>query len=323
MAEHSHKSKTLALVKPPALVAPARVSIVAPASSAQKDRVDAGLRALEQRGFEPVLGANVYRSHPPYFSAPAEDRLRELNDALLDPETSAVMSIRGGYGSNYLLPGLALAAMNQRPKVLFGYSDLTVIQTWLLDQLGLVGFQGPLVAGDFDRENGVDESSFTAATTGGCVHLGPEQGLRPLHVPAGQTTVRGTVYGGCLSMLVSVLGTPYEPKTEGKLLFLEDVEERPYRIDRMLRQMILAGKFAGVRGFIFGQMPGCVPRGEDHEQVERVIVELLKDFDVPIAFGLRAAHTTGSNVTLPLGIEAELRLGLTPVLEYLEPAVTA
>lgn len=307
--------------KPKAVVAPARVSIVAPASSAPVDRIDLGLAALRKRGLDPVLGANVYSRFAPYFSAPAEARLGELHDAFLDPETAAVLSIRGGYGSNYLLPGLNLEALAQHPKPFFGYSDLTLLQTWLFDQIGLVGFHGPLVAGDFDRENGVDEASFTAAITGGCVRVGPEHGLRPLRVPSGQTAVRGTVYGGCLSMLVSVLGTPYEPQTEGKLLFLEDIDERPYRVDRMLRQMILAGKFAGVRGFIFGQMPGCVPRGDDPEQVERVILDVLKDFDVPIAFGLRAAHTTGSNVTLPLGIEAELHLGQTPELKYLEPAV--
>jgi len=147
------------------------------------------------------------------------------------------------------------------------------------------------------------------------------QSLRPLRVPAGQGSVRGTLYGGCLSILTSALGTPYEPATEGKLLFLEDVEERPYRIDRMLRQMMLAGKFRGVRGFIFGEMLGCVSPNTEPDLVERVILDVLSGFNVPIAFGLRSGHVSRGNVTLPLGIEAELRLDGTPTLQSLEPAV--
>jgi len=309
------------VLKPRALRPGARIVVAAPASSAQPARTDAGIENLRQRGFAVQPGPNAYRKHAPYFSAPAEDRLHEFTDAFLDPGVDAVFSIRGGYGSNYLLPGLPLEQLCQHPKIFMGYSDTTTLQTYLLDQLGLVAFHGPLVAGDFDREGGVDEASFTAATSGGLVQAGPEHGLRALRVPAGQGTVRGTLYGGCLSILTSALGTPYEPATEGKLLFLEDVEERPYRIDRMLRQMMLAGKFAGVRGFIFGEMLGCVSPNTAPDLVERVILDVLSGFDVPIAFGLRSGHVSRGNVTLPLGIEAELRLDGTPTLQSLEPAV--
>ena len=309
------------ILKPKALKPAARIVAVAPASNARPERVDAGIEDLRRRGFDANPGPNAYRKQPPYFSAPAEDRLRELTGAFADPAVDALFCIRGGYGSNYLLPGLPLDELRRRPKLFLGYSDVTTLQTYLLDRIGLVAFHGPLVAGDFDRPDGVDDASFYAAIGGGLVEAGPEQGLRVLRAGSGSKTVRGTVYGGCLSILTSALGTPYAPQTEGKLLFLEDVAERPYRVDRMLRQMILAGKFEGVRGFIFGEMLDCVPSGTDSDLIERVILDVLSGFDVPIAFGLRSGHVSRGNVTLPFGIEAELRLDGTPTLQYLEPAV--
>ena len=130
---------------------------------------------------------------------------------------------------------------------------MTTLQTWLLDQLGLVAFHGPMCAADFSVDNGVHLDSFSAAITGGLVTAGAEQGMRLLR----PGRARGTLYGACLSILTAALGTRYAPQTEGKLLFLEDVGTRPYQIDRMLRQMILAGKFEGARGFIFGEMIDC------------------------------------------------------------------
>ncbi len=305
------------ILKPRALAPDALLAVVAPASSANPERIAAGIANLESRGFQVAPATHAKGKHAPYFSASADDRLRDFTDAFANPEVDAVFCIRGGYGSNYLLPDLPLPLILNHPKLFLAYSDLTAVQTWLLDQAGLVAFHGPLVAGDFDRADGVDEPSFRAAITGGLVHAGPEQGLRALR----PGVARGITYGGCLSILTASLGTPYAPQTEGKLLFLEDVGAKPYQVDRMLRQMILAGKFRGVRGFIFGEMLDCVSAGADPDLIERVILDVLADFNVPIAFGLRSGHVSHGNVTLPFGIEAELRLESTPALQYLEPAV--
>lgn len=304
------------ILKPRALAPDARIAVVAPASSANPDRIAAGIANLESRGFRVTPAAHANGKHAPYFSAATEHRLRDFTDSFANPDTDAVFCIRGGYGSNYLLPDLPISLIQNHPKLFLAYSDLTAVQTWLLDQTGLVAFHGPLVAGDFDRPNGIDEASFQAALSGGLVHAGPEQGLRALR----PGVARGIVYGGCLSILTASLGTPYAPQTEGKLLFLEDVGAKPYQVDRMLRQMILAGKFHGVRGFVFGEMLGCVSPGADPDLIERVILDVLADFNVPIAFGLRSGHVSHGNVTLPFGIEAELRLETTPALQYLEPA---
>jgi muramoyltetrapeptide carboxypeptidase len=130
---------------------------------------------------------------------------------------------------------------------------MTAVQTWLLDELGLVSFHGPMVAADFAVDDGVHDASFDASLDGDAVSAGAAEGLRILRPGRAQ----GAIYGGCLSILTASLGTRFAPQTEGKLLFLEDVGTKPYQVDRMLRQMVLAGKFDGVSGFIFCVILEC------------------------------------------------------------------
>lgn len=301
-------------LKPPAIPPGARIAIVSPASSANPDRISAGIAALRSLGYDAVAAEHACGKHPPYFSASPNDRLADFHRAFADPAVAAIMCTRGGYGSNYLLDRLDLDLIRAHPKPFFAYSDLTAVQTWLLDQLGLVAFHGPMAAADFSQPDGIHLPSFTVAITGGLVSAGPEQGLRVLR----PGHARGTLYGGCLSILAASLGTPYAPQTEDKLLFLEDRGEKPYKIDRLLRQMILAGKFEGVRGFIFGEMLDC---GEP-AQLDEIILRVLADFQVPIAIGLRSGHVSRGGVTLPLGLAAELNLNSDPPqLQILEPAV--
>jgi len=305
------------LVKPYALSPGARVSVVAPASNAKPERIELGLAALRRWGFDAVVGANALGKEPPFFSGTVSGRVDDLHRAFADPAIRAVFCTRGGYGSNYLLEDLDLELIRDNPKPFFGYSDLTTMQTWLLDQLGLVAFHGPMVAADFYRENGVHEDSFVEALNGERVSAGPDEGLRILK----PGHVQGTVYGGCLSILTFALGTRFSPQTEGKLLFIEDVAAKPYQIDRMLRQMLLAGKFDGVTGLIFGEMLECASPGAAPDLLDEVILRVFDWFEGPIAIGLRSGHVSHGNVTLPLGIEAELILEDEPVLRYLEPAV--
>lgn len=308
-----------AVLKPPALAPGARIAVVSPASSAQPDRITRGIEALRGLGYAAFAAEHAYGKHPPYFAGTREERLADLHRAFADPTVAAIVCTRGGYGSNYLLDGLDLDLIRSHPKPFFAYSDHTAVQTWLLDQAGLVSFHGPMAAADFSLERGVDLNSFRASISGEPVCVGPEQGLRVLR----SGYARGVVYGGCLSMLTSSLGTPYAPRTEGKLLFLEDIGVKPYQVDRMLRHMLLAGKFEGVRGFIFGEMLDCVSPGADPALLEQVILSVLAEFDVPMAIGLRSGHVSQGNATLPFGIEAELTFDAShPTLQYLEPAVS-
>ena len=276
--------------------------MVAPASNADPEKVLRGVERLRALGHTIKLMPHVLTQEWPYFASTPEQRLEDLHAAFVDPEIDAVICIRGGYGSNYLLESLDLDLLRRHRKPFIGYSDHTAIGTWMLDQSGVPVLHGPMVAADFSRGDGVDLLSFAAALGGEAYRLGSESGLRTLQVG----TARGVLYGGCLSLLTASLGTPFAAQTEGKLLFLEDLGEKPYQIDRMLRHMKLAGKFEGVSGIIFGEMLDCASPGSPADLTERVILTVMDWFSGPIAYGLRSGHVSRSNVTLPMGVEAEL-----------------
>jgi muramoyltetrapeptide carboxypeptidase len=314
---------SIPLLRPPSVPSGAGISVLSPASYANQERIEDGLDSICGLGFEPRLGPHSLERGPLFFAGIAGHRLADFHEAFSSTNTSLIVAIRGGYGSNYLLSGLDLELIRKNPKPFFGYSDLTAVQLHLLDQLGLTAFHGPMVAADFDREDGVHMPSFLAALAGQPYGVSAEEGLRIIkNVPA-HSVVRGTLYGGCLSILVALLGTPWEPQTEGKLLFLEDTGAKPHQIDRMLWQLRHAGKLDGVAGIVFGEMLYCSAPGADPEFLEETILSALDGLDIPIAFGLRSGHVTGPNVTLTFGVEAELHTAGEPRLEVLEPAVIA
>jgi len=280
--------------------------------------VERGLAALSALGYMPQAAENTLARGPLYFAGTPEMRLRDLHHAFADDEVRAIFSTRGGYGSNYLLDGLDLDLIAESAKPFMGYSDLTALQLWLLDQIQLPAFHGPMLSADFAREDGVHLASLQAALTGQTYAVGAAEGLRTLQ--AGRA--RGMLYGGCLSILAALLGTPYEPQTEGKLLFLEDVSAKPYQVDRMLWQLRQAGKLDGVRGIVFGEMLDCISPGAPVKLLDEAILSVLSDFKGPIAFGLRSGHVSRSNVTLTIGVDAELNANQEAQLRMLEPAVT-
>jgi muramoyltetrapeptide carboxypeptidase len=292
------------LLKLPVVRQGAHISIVAPASFAHPERVELGLAALGRLGYVPRVAENGMARGPLFFAGTAEQRVADLHAAFADKDAQMVMCLRGGYGSNYVLPRLDLELIRRHPKPFFAYSDLTGVQLRLLDELGLPAFHGPMAAADFYLEEGVHLPSFHAALAGEPYSAGAGEGLRPLK----RGTARGTLYGGCLSILVSLLGTPWEPATEGKLLFLEDTGAKPYQIDRMLWQLRQAGKLDGVSGIVFGEMVNCASPGTGPEFLEEVLARFLDDFEGPIAIGLRSGHVSKENVTLTLGVTAELRV---------------
>jgi len=297
----------------------ATLRVVSPASYASPDRADQGIQRLRKLGFNPQLAANTQTRGPLFFAGTPEQRLADLHAAFADPAASFVASVRGGYGSNYLLESLDLPLIGKHAKPFFAYSDLTGLQLHLLDRLGIPAFHGPMVAADFGVEDGVHLASFRSALAGEAYSLGPAEGLRTLK----PGTVRGTLYGGCLSILVAMIGTPWEPSMEDKLLFLEDTGARPYQIDRMLWQLRHAGKFEGVRGIIFGEMLDCASPGADPGLLDDVIVHFFRELDIPIAIGLRSGHVSRQNVTLKFGGVAELRASSEPELHLFEPVVTS
>ena len=308
-----------ALLKLPVVASSAAFAVVSPASTPQSARVDSGMAALRALGFAPHRSANALARGPLYFAGSPQARLDDLHAAFADPAMRALFATRGGYGSNYLLGGLDLDLIAKNPKPFFAYSDLTALQLHLLDRIGLPAFHGPMLSADFARPDGVHLFSLHAALSGQPYSVAATEGLRPLH----PGHARGTLYGGCLSILVALLGTPFAPQTEGKLLFLEDVGAKPYQVDRMLWQLKQAGKLAGVTGIVFGEMFGCVSPGAPPELLEEVILRSLDDFSGPIAIGLRSGHVSRHNVTLTFGVEAELIVAEEAQMHLLEPAVIA
>jgi muramoyltetrapeptide carboxypeptidase len=281
---------------------PIRLAVVAPASNADPEKVLRGVERLRALGHTVTLMPHALTQAWPYFAATPEQRVQDLHAAFADPEVDAVICIRGGYGSNYLLEAIDLELLRSNQKPFIGYSDHTAIATWMLDQAGVPVLHGPMVAADFSRGDGVDLLSFAAALGGEAYRLGSDSGLRALQ----PGVARGVLFGGCLSLLTASLGTRFAAQTEGKLLFVEDLAEKPYQIDRMLRHLQLAGKLEGVTGIVFGEMLDCHSPGAPADLLERVILTVLEWFPGPIAYGLRSGHVSRSNVTLPFGVEAEL-----------------
>lgn len=305
-------------LKPPALRPGDTVGIIAPASNIKREMVEAGCETLIRMGYKPFYLDSIF-DRELYFAGSVERRARELEAMLGDDNVKAILCARGGYGSNYLLPLLDMKLLVGKPKILVGCSDITCLLTHIYDATGMVTFHGPMAAGDFAR-NAVHAASWRAALEGiSDWKLDATSGAVPLVEGAGE----GILYGGCLSILVASLGTPYEISTEGTVLFIEDVAAKPYQIDRMLMQLKLAGKLSDVRGIIFGEMLDCRQKENQGYTLEEVVLRIVGDLKVPIAYGLRSGHVTRDSITLPVGIRARLTVGRDVQLEFLESATSS
>jgi muramoyltetrapeptide carboxypeptidase len=309
------------LLRPRAAAVGVKAVVLSPASTPDAAKVERGIESLRTLGFLPVEAPHMLTRGPLYFAGTTEQRLLDLHAAFADDTVRVLFATRGGYGANYLLEELDMDVLGDHPKPLFGYSDLTALQVTLLDTLNLPAFHGPMVSPDFAREDGVHLPSLLAALSGEPYKVGKAEGLRLLKAGSDPQPVRGTLYGGCLSILLALLGTAFEPQTEGKLLFLEDVSTKPFQIDRMLWQLKQSEKLDGVKAIVFGEMLDCTSPGARPELLEEVILNALDDFEGPICIGLRSGHVSRANVTLTLGVQAELNATIDPELRLLEPAV--
>jgi muramoyltetrapeptide carboxypeptidase len=306
------------ILKPPPLRRGDTIGIVAPASNVQREQLECGIARLRELGYEVVVGDSVDEQDL-YFAGSPEARARDLTRMFERDDVQAILCARGGYGSNYLLPLLDVDAIRRHPKIFVGYSDNTSLLTWINDETGLVTFHGPMAAKDFAHVDGVDLESWFSAV----------EGKSAIEISSAMSTLapgeaEGTLYGGCLSILVASLGTRYEIETGGTILFLEDIGAKPYQIDRMLTQLKYAGAFDGVRGIVFGEMLDCLQPGGQNYTLQEVIGRVLGDLNVPIAYGLPSGHVPRNNVTLPFGVQARLHAHADSVtLKILEPAVSA
>jgi len=303
------------IIRPAALRQGDKIGIIAPASSFNREAFLAGCDRLRQMGYEPVYSQNIF-DRDIYFAGSQERRIHEFHEFWRRGDIAALICVRGGYGSNYLLEKIDYAMVAEHPKILLGCSDITSLLTAIHDRTGLIGFHGPMVAKDI-ADGAFDEASWNNALTGIAEWDVPAHGVEALR----PGTARGKLYGGCLSMLVASLGTPYEIQPDGCILFIEDIGEKPFRVDRMLMQLRIADKLEKVRGFVFGEMLDCLPPKGEIYTLQQVILRVLASYDVPIVYGFKSGHVTSGNITLPIGVQAELSVeGATASLRILEAA---
>jgi len=307
-------------IKPPALRLGETIGIVAPASNIKQTDLERGCEALRSAGYRPFYFDSILEQDL-YFAGSVDRRVRELEEMFIRDDVRAIVCARGGYGANYLLPALDLEKIKAHPKIFMGYSDITALLTYFADTAGLVTFHGPMVAKDWTHDDGVEMNSWGAALSGTAaweLNLQDIQNVRGL----GEGSAAGILYGGCLSILVASLGTPYEIHTQGTILFLEDFAAKPYQVDRMLMQLKLAGKFAGVRGIVFGEMLDCVQTANQGYKLEDVVMRIVGDLGIPVAYGVPSGHVTRRNITLPIGVRVGLTVqGGQVSLKILEAAV--
>jgi muramoyltetrapeptide carboxypeptidase len=311
-------TSTRQLVKPPALRPGDTIGVVAPASNVKQADLEAGCAALHRAGYKTFyLGSILERDL--YFAGTAGRRLHELEEMFEREEVRAILCARGGYGANYLLRDLDWKKIASHPKIFVGYSDVTCLLTQFVDS-GLVAFHGPMAAKDWAHADGVDLESWIAALTQTAPWDVPlNDGVTAL----AQGEAEGRLYGGCLSILVASLGTAYEIQTDDTILFLEDIGAKPYQIDRMLMQLKLAGKLEKVRGLIFGEMIDCVQAANQDYTLQDVVMRVVGELNIPVAYGLKSGHVTSNNITLPLGVKGKLQVEKENVgITILESAVT-
>ena len=254
-----------------------------------------------------------------YVSGPAELRAAHLADAWTDPSIAALVCARGGYGSVQVLPLLDASALRRTPKVFLGYSDVTSVLTWLTQTIGCVAFHGPMVAGRLSHGPArYDEATLLAAVS----RTEPLGRLSPPTLEIVQPGEgSGPLLGGTLTQLVASLGTPFafDPPV-GHVLFLDEVNERPYRLDRMLVQLALSGLVARASAIVFNELPNC-DEPEGGVYAIDTIRSVLRGFQGPIVRGFPSGHTPGAAMTLPFGVRVTVSARSTPALIVEEAAV--
>jgi muramoyltetrapeptide carboxypeptidase len=291
------------------------IGIVAPAGTiVTREVFERGLAAVNRMGFQVRFDDRIFQSVR-YLAGSDESRAEELHRYFEDPEIHAVLALRGGFGCSRLIPLLNEKRLRPHCKLFIGFSDLTTLHLFFRRRFGWVTLHGPMAA----------SPALADMTPAEAVHLSSlltDPGYMPrLSFPQLEAwapgIAEGKLIGGCLSIIAASIGTPYEIKTEGKILFLEDFGEPPYRIDRMLTHLSLAGKFDSVAGLILGTFHECRSESGDYS-AEEILRERLERLGVPVLGNFPAGHGP-QNWSLPLGVRVRLDADAR-ALELLEPA---
>ena len=311
-------------LKPAALRPGDAVRILSLASPVEECLLTKGCAEIERLGYAVEVDRASTLAREGYFAGSTSSRLAALKEALAEPSSRAIFCSRGGYGSNYLLGDLSVAFSS--PKIILGHSDITSLQICLWQKFGWVTLHGPMVASDFANGEGLlkgyDRGSLLNALSetqeGWSVDLHGES-----MVPG---SAGGVLLGGCLTIVQTSLGTPWELDTQGAILVLEDRGMKPYQVDRALLHLKQAGKLNSVAGIVLGDFPECEGAAETGT-IKNIARRILEPLGIPIVWGAAIGHTEKPMLTLPLGVRAHLTVaGMGDKgtrLEILEPACVA
>ncbi|QOT00127.1 LD-carboxypeptidase [Brevibacterium sp. JNUCC-42] len=279
------------------------VGLIAPASPIEGGRLEIAIQAVEAMGLRVKVGPSSYRSFGGYLSDTPENRVCELEAMFCDPDVNAIWCLRGGYGTPQLLDLIDYSIIVKNPKLFIGYSDITALHTAFMQEACLATLHGPMAA--VEPINGFDPLSkeymervlFRTEPLGEIVN--PLNEAIHCLVPG---EASGIIVGGNLSLICTTLGTAYELDTTDKILFLEDVGEEPYQVDRMLTQLALAGKFSDANAIVLGSWEACVPKeGKESFTVEEIIERIIVPFQKPTLANIQIGHDP-TNLPLPLGV---------------------
>jgi muramoyltetrapeptide carboxypeptidase len=306
------------LLRPAALRPGDRIAVVAPASSCEAAEVGRGVLELQAQGFEVAVDERVYAQAGGYLAGEAALRAAHLQEAFADPAIAGIVCARGGYGSAQILPLLDADAIAAFPKVFVGYSDITALHTFLQQRAGIVSFHGPMLEKRFANWTRYDRDSFARA-----VSVAAPMGAL---VPPGLEIWRegeasGVLVGGTITQLAASLGTPFAfDPPPGCVLFFDEVNERPYRLDRLLTQLVQAGIIGRASAVVFNELPGCDEPGGEVRGADAVR-RVLDGFAGPMLAGFPSGHTPGATMTLPFGVRATVVARGRPALVIEEAAV--
>lgn len=292
--------------RPRALRSGARAALISPSSPATREKIDAACDTLRSIGIEPVVFPSCFGSTPQrgYLAAESDDvKIRDIHKAFADDDIDCVICARGGSGAGRLIPHLDAKLIAAHPKIFAGYSDITILHSFIAKNCGFITFHSPMPTTDkIDDESSPTRASFVRALTD----------ASPIGRIGGEMTkivggrARGRLVGGNMTVFTTTIGTAAQPKTRGRMIFLEDIDEPPYKIDRMLAHIISAGMLDGAAGLVFGHFTRCEPtESAPSRDVETVLREMTSKLDIPVAFGLDVGHAE-PNLTIPLGAVAEL-----------------
>ena len=286
------------MIKPPPLLQGETVGVVAPSGRVDPRLLHKGVARLEQLGLRVVLGRHLEKSCR-YFAGTDQERAEDFQAMFQNKEVDAVLCARGGVGAARIIPFLDRGLLAQFPKIFVGSSDITSLLLYLSESFGWVCFHGPMVATQFGKEPPpLLERQFFQVLSGEAVEM-RFPGVKPLR----SGLAEGALTGGCLTLICTSIGTSYEITTDEKIFFIEDVNEAPFRIDRMLSYLKSIGKFERVRGVLFGQMPQCQP-----EALTEIILDILGEYQFPILFGFPSGHGDAT-ATLPIGASVRMDAG--------------